>query len=137
MRGMLHRWWHEPDEKRKDKWYDNCDCTPDCTPIPDCDCIPCDFFSILLLGLGARAVPDRPPRGRVTVPGRAGMAAIRGYQRWLSPRLPTRCRHVPTCSEYGMVAVRRYGLVTGSRLTAARIRRCNPGTPRGTRDPVP
>ena len=65
------------------------------------------------------------------------MAAIRGYQRWLSPHLPTRCRQVPSCSNYGLEAVRRYGLVVGSRLTAARIRRCNPSTPRGTHDLVP
>ncbi|UAC01968.1 membrane protein insertion efficiency factor YidD [Dactylosporangium vinaceum] len=65
------------------------------------------------------------------------MAAIRGYQRRLSPHLPTRCRQVPSCSNYGLEAVRRYGLVIGSRLTAARIRRCNASTPRGTHDPVP
>ncbi|HWH00360.1 MAG TPA: membrane protein insertion efficiency factor YidD [Pilimelia sp.] len=65
------------------------------------------------------------------------MAAIRGYRRWLSPRLPTRCRHRPTCSGYGLEAVRRYGLVTGARLTAGRIRRCTAEVPRGTADPVP
>ncbi|UWZ40224.1 membrane protein insertion efficiency factor YidD [Dactylosporangium roseum] len=65
------------------------------------------------------------------------MVAIRGYQRWLSPHLPTRCRQIPSCSDYGLRAVQWYGLVEGSRLTAARIRRCNPSTPRGTHDPVP
>ncbi|UWZ59390.1 membrane protein insertion efficiency factor YidD [Dactylosporangium aurantiacum] len=90
-----------------------------------------------LLGLMAIAAPRRAPRGGTTGPGRAGVAAIRGYQRWLSPHLPTRCRQIPTCSNYGLDAVRRYGLVEGSRLTAARIRRCNPSTPRGTHDPVP
>jgi putative membrane protein insertion efficiency factor len=131
---------------KKDRWYDNCDCgtadcgtpdcgTPDCGGV-DCDCLPCDL-SLTVLGVIAVAAPGQAPRKRATVPGRAGMAAIRGYQRWLSPRLPTRCRHVPSCSAYGMEAVRRYGLVVGSRLTAARIRRCNHGTPYGTVDPVP
>ncbi|MEV0570814.1 membrane protein insertion efficiency factor YidD [Dactylosporangium sp. NPDC050588] len=107
---------------------DGCDCDA-------CDCNP--FMLGSLLGLMAIAAPRRAPRRTTTGPGRAGVAAIRGYQRWLSPHLPTHCRHFPTCSDYGLQAVRRYGLVEGSRLTAARIRRCNPSTPHGTKDPVP
>jgi putative membrane protein insertion efficiency factor len=71
------------------------------------------------------------------MPGRAGMAAIRGYQHWISPRLRARCRHEPSCSVYGMEAVRRYGLRFGSHLAANRIRRCTAPTPYGTVDPVP
>ncbi|MFG2036529.1 membrane protein insertion efficiency factor YidD [Dactylosporangium sp. NPDC048998] len=112
------------------------DCGPDCDlDFCDCDCSP--FMLGSLLSLMAVSAPSRPPRGAASHPGRAGMAAIRGYQRWLSPHLRTRCRQVPSCSDYGLQAVRRYGLVEGSRLTAARIRRCNPATPRGTVDPVP
>jgi putative membrane protein insertion efficiency factor len=122
---------HETEEK-KDRWWDNC--SPDCTP--DCDCIPCDLGLFILSWLAVTS-PTRPARRRATAPGRAGMAAIRGYQRWLSPRLPTRCRHTPTCSAYGMEAVRRYGLVAGSRLTAGRLRRCKHPTPYDTLDPVP
>jgi putative membrane protein insertion efficiency factor len=66
-----------------------------------------------------------------------GVRAVRAYQRWLSPRLPVRCRYAPTCSQYGLVAIRRYGLLAGSRLALARIRRCTPGVPPGTQDPVP
>jgi putative membrane protein insertion efficiency factor len=122
---------------RKRRNWDSCDYVPDCSPdcpdcSPDCDC---NFF--LLLGVMASSTPTRPPRRRPSRPGRAGSVALRGYQRWLSPHLPTRCRQIPTCSNYGLDAVRRYGLVAGSRLTAARIRRCNPSTPRGTVDPVP
>jgi len=132
-------------------------CDSDCS-MPDCgECMPdcggdCGSFlvSMTLFGGLALATPNRPPRTgrsgvgrsgvgrlRVGMGTRAGMGAIRGYQRWLSPRLRTRCRHTPSCSAYGYAAVGRYGLVTGSRLTAARIGRCKPGTPRGTHDPVP
>ena len=123
---------------RKNRRWDSCGYIPDCG-APDCpDCSPdCDCNLFLVLGVLATNTPTRPPRSRATGPGRAGMVAIRGYQRWLSPHLATRCRQIPTCSNYGLEAVRRYGLVAGSRLTAARIRRCNPSTPRGTVDPVP
>jgi putative membrane protein insertion efficiency factor len=110
------------------------DCLPDCT-FCDCDCSP--FMLGSLLSLMAVTTPSRPPRRAATGPGRAGMVAIRGYQRFLSPHLPIHCRQVPSCSNYGLQAVQRYGLVEGSRLTAARIRRCNPSTPHGTVDEVP
>ncbi len=63
-------------------------------------------------------------------------AAIRGYRK-ISPRLPTRCPYTPTCSAYGLEAVRRYGTRRGLRLTAGRLRRCRPGVRFGTADPVP
>ena len=110
-----------------------CDC--DDLDFCDCDCSP--FMLGSLLSLMAIAAPTRAPRRSATRPGRAGVVAIRGYQRFLSPHLPTKCRQTPSCSNYGLQAVQRYGLVEGSRLTAARIKRCNPSTPRGTHDPVP
>jgi len=123
-------------EEQRERSYS--DCVPDCgSATPDCDCIPGCDFGLFLLGWLALTNPTRPPRPRATAPGRAGMAAIRGYRRWLSPRLPTRCRHTPTCSAYGLEAVHRYGLVVGSRLIAGRLRRCKPPTPHGTTDPVP
>ncbi|WP_433222069.1 membrane protein insertion efficiency factor YidD [Dactylosporangium sp. CS-047395] len=127
--GGRRRWWRN--------WSD-CDlsgCDIGCDGCDGCDCNP--FMLGSLLGLMAIAAPTRAPRRDASGPGRAGMAAIRGYQRWVSPHLPTRCRQTPSCSNYGMEAVRRYGLVVGSRLTAARIKRCNATTPRGTHDPVP
>ena len=103
-----------------------------------CDgCDPCDLFNISLLGLIAVRVPTRAPRRRASGPALAGVAAIRAYQKWLSPRLPTACRHTPTCSRYGIAALRRYGLAYGVRLTAGRIGRCTADVPRGTHDPVP
>ncbi|WP_433056969.1 membrane protein insertion efficiency factor YidD [Dactylosporangium sp. CS-033363] len=110
------------------------DCGPDC----DCDFCDCNPFMLgSLLSLMAISAPSRAPRRDATGPGRAGMVAIRGYQKFLSPHLPFHCRQTPSCSNYGLQAVQRYGLVEGSRLTAARIKRCNPSTPRGTVDPVP
>lgn len=138
------------EEQRKERWWEDCapDCAPDCgTPDCSCDFPGCDFSLMVLTSItlgrlfrhtpGIPARPTRPPRRRPTVPGRGGMLAIRGYQKWLSPRLRAKCRHIPNCSAYGMEAVKRYGLLAGSQLTADRIRRCKAPTPHGTPDPVP
>ncbi len=61
---------------------------------------------------------------------------IRFYQSAISPLFPTCCRFTPTCSEYGMIAFRRYGFKKGFVLTAKRILKCRPGGPHGY-DPVP
>lgn len=61
---------------------------------------------------------------------------IRFYQVAISPLFPSCCRFVPTCSEYGLIAFRRYGFCKGFVLTAKRILRCRPGGPHGY-DPVP
>lgn len=66
---------------------------------------------------------------------RLALAAIRGYQRWLSPALPSACRFQPTCSEYGYQAIEKYGIIKGGRMTIGRILRCNPFFPGGY-DPV-
>ena len=67
---------------------------------------------------------------------KACMAAIRFYQRAVSPLFPPRCRYIPTCSEYALEAVEKYGAVKGSWLAAKRILRCNPFH-KGGYDPVP
>ena len=61
---------------------------------------------------------------------------VRLYQRFLSPCLPKSCRFVPTCSDYAITAVERYGLLKGTALAMWRICRCNPLC-RGGYDPVP
>jgi putative membrane protein insertion efficiency factor len=62
--------------------------------------------------------------------------ALRGYKRWISPMLPNACRFVPTCSEYAIEAVERYGALRGSWMAMARLLRCHPLAPGGF-DPVP
>ena len=64
------------------------------------------------------------------------MAAIRFYQREISPLCPPRCRYIPTCSEYALEAVEKYGAVKGTFLATKRILRCNPFH-KGGYDPVP
>ena len=60
---------------------------------------------------------------------------LRGYKRWISPALPPSCRYVPTCSEYAMEAVERYGTLRGLAMTAGRLLRCHPFA-KGGLDPV-
>jgi uncharacterized protein len=64
------------------------------------------------------------------------LALIRLYQRTVSVWLPASCRFVPSCSEYGYVAINRYGLVRGGRMALRRLMRCHPFRPGGF-DPVP
>ncbi|MBE6470573.1 MAG: membrane protein insertion efficiency factor YidD [Coriobacteriaceae bacterium] len=71
-----------------------------------------------------------------SLPGKLGVLLIRFYQIVISPMFPSCCRYTPTCSEYGLQAVRRYGLLKGSWLTFKRILRCRPGGAVGY-DPVP
>ena len=61
---------------------------------------------------------------------------IKLYRRILSPILPGACRFTPTCSEYAIQALTRFGAIRGSLLMVWRILRCNPFC-RGGYDPVP
>ena len=61
---------------------------------------------------------------------------IRFYQRHISTRTRASCRFVPTCSEYAVTALQRFGAVKGLRLAVWRILRCNPFG-KGGYDPVP
>lgn len=54
------------------------------------------------------------------------MALIRFYRREISPLTPPACRFLPTCSEYALEAVEKYGAARGSLLAAKRIAKCNP-----------
>jgi uncharacterized protein len=54
------------------------------------------------------------------------LAPVRLYQRAISPALPARCKYHPTCSQYAVDAVRRYGVLRGVVLAAWRLLRCNP-----------
>ncbi len=61
---------------------------------------------------------------------------IRLYRIFISPLLGNNCRHTPTCSEYGIIALKKHGVFKGSFLTAKRILKCNPLF-KGGYDPVP
>ena len=106
--------------RKRDNWYDGC----------DCGCEVCDIFSLSAMLLALSRV------GGGSRTDAAVTGAIRGYRK-VSPRLPTRCRYTPSCSAYGLEAVQRHGTRKGLRLTAGRLRRCRPGIPYGTADPVP
>jgi uncharacterized protein len=54
------------------------------------------------------------------------LSLIRGYQRWLSPLLGTRCRFHPSCSRYTAEALQRFGSARGLMLGGCRLLRCNP-----------
>jgi uncharacterized protein len=60
---------------------------------------------------------------------------LRFYKLALSPLLPPACRFVPSCSEYAMEAINRYGVLRGSSLALRRLVRCHPFNPGGY-DPV-
>ena len=64
------------------------------------------------------------------------VAAVRLYQREVSPRRPPCCHFTPTCSAYAVEALEQHGALRGSWLTARRLVRCRPGGRRGA-DPVP
>ncbi len=64
------------------------------------------------------------------------LAIIRFYRAFISPLFPPSCRFHPTCSEYAMEAVERFGFFKGSWLAVKRILRCHPLQPGGY-DPVP
>lgn len=67
---------------------------------------------------------------------RVALGMLRGYKWAISPLLPPACRYVPTCSEYAMEAVERYGVLRGSWMAAGRLLRCHPFV-KGGYDPVP
>lgn len=60
---------------------------------------------------------------------------LRLYKRWISPAFPPSCRYVPTCSEYAMEAVERYGALRGGMMATWRLLRCHP-LAKGGLDPV-
>lgn len=72
------------------------------------------------MGIGARAV----------------IGLIRFYQRVISPLFPPSCRYTPSCSQYTLEAVTKYGAARGLFMGGRRLLRCHPFHP-GGHDPVP
>jgi putative membrane protein insertion efficiency factor len=69
------------------------------------------------------------------IPKTVVLLLLRAYKWAISPMFPPACRYVPTCSEYAMEAVDRYGAVRGSMMGIWRVLRCHPLV-KGGLDPV-
>ena len=65
-------------------------------------------------------------RWSVELPSRLLILLVRGYQIALSPLLGNRCRFHPSCSQYFIDAVRKYGAIRGSVKGLWRLARCHP-----------
>ncbi len=61
---------------------------------------------------------------------------IRVYQKYISPMTPPSCRYTPTCSQYAVEAVSKYGVPKGGYMAVKRVLRCHPFH-EGGYDPVP
>lgn len=91
------------------------------------------ILAALLLSLDAA----RPPGEQFS--SRCCIGLVHLYQqhgRSLSRKF-VRCRYEPTCSEYSVQALQKYGVARGLELTAKRVFSCRRSVPYGTRDPVP
>ena len=64
------------------------------------------------------------------------IALIKFYRKFISPMKGTKCPYIPTCSEYALQAVEKYGVLKGSYLAIKRILKCHPFHNGGV-DPVP
>lgn len=63
------------------------------------------------------------------------LALVWTYRRWISPLFPARCRFYPSCSEYALQALQRYGALKGGWLALKRLARCGPWS-KGGYDPL-
>ena len=61
---------------------------------------------------------------------------VKFYRQWISPMRRPCCRYIPTCSQYALQALEKYGAFKGGWLAFRRILRCNP-LHKGGYDPVP
>jgi putative membrane protein insertion efficiency factor len=62
----------------------------------------------------------------MTAPRSVVLAPIRLYRRFVSPGISARCKYYPSCSQYAVEAVERYGILRGLVLASWRLLRCNP-----------
>ena len=93
--------------------------------------------AILLLAILFGADAMRPPQSQVSV--RLFAASEAGYHRYIHPFTGRfiHCRYIPTCSEYAVEAVRKYGIARGGWMGMHRLLSCQPSVKMGTSDPVP
>jgi len=76
------------------------------------------------------------PMGRRMSPAAVGLVLLLRIWHWIPRVDPARCRFYPTCAEYGITAVTRFGAVRGGGLALRRLSRCHPWNPGGI-DHVP
>jgi putative membrane protein insertion efficiency factor len=95
------------------------------------------LYALALLMLLAVLDSTRQPDAQVTA--KVWVAGVRMYQRLGRPVTSRfiHCRFRPTCSEYSLEAVERFGIRRGLWLTTRRLRSCTSAVPPGTEDPVP
>jgi putative membrane protein insertion efficiency factor len=94
------------------------------------------LLALVIIGLLVCADAQRAPQRQIS--SRAYIGAVHVYQHhgaWLGRYTP-RCRYRPTCSQYSVEAVKKYGLLRGSWLSVRRIASCRGSVPFGTVDPV-
>ena len=60
---------------------------------------------------------------------------VKNYQKYISPMKPPSCRFYPTCSQYTIEVVSKYGIIKGISMALRRIIKCHPFNPGGY-DPV-
>lgn len=80
-----------------------------------------------------RSAP-RIVRAVAKAPQLALIGTVRAYQLTVSPLLGPRCKYYPSCSHYGIEALRTHGAMRGSALAAWRVLRCNPWSNGGVDD---
>ena len=71
-----------------------------------------------------------------STPQKLAISLVKFYQRLISPLLGNNCRFTPTCSNYAIEAINRFGVVKGCWLASKRILKCHPLNA-GGEDPVP
>lgn len=98
-----------------------------------------DTYLAALALLAAALVTDSflPPRAQLTA--RVYIAAVESYRHRISPLLKgtIMCRYRPSCSQYSIEAVRRFGIRRGLLLSWRRVNSCRRTVPLETPDPVP
>lgn len=69
----------------------------------------------------------------IKFPKRVIIYLIKKYQLYISPRLGNNCKYYPTCSNYAITAIDKYGIIKGGMMSIFRILKCNPFSKRGNR----
>lgn len=100
-------------------------CLPNCCPETD---------SASLLEISPEVLPEPPRpvlRRMFRSPALLAIGAVKLYQFLISPWLGPRCRFYPSCSQYFILSVQKFGLIRGLCKGSARICRCHPWNPGG------